>query len=204
MMRPSLPEPGDETLACQARQGCAESFEALMRRYQAPVLHFLRHRGCGAEAEDVLQETFVRAYTNLHRYRPQAKFAPWLFTIARRLSINHHRRMGPERQREAVDGLACSSPGPMERLADEESRQRLWDEAARVLSEGEYTAVWLHYVEQMPAREIAVVLGRTWVGVKTLLFRARRRLATVLAGWRPESAASEASSVELDVEANHV
>lgn len=168
--------PSDEELACRARRGCAASFEQLVRRYQTPVLHFLRHRGSGADAEDLLQETFLRAYTNLDRYREKWRFAVWLFTIARRISINHHRRCPAARDGEALDAIACPMPAPDERAAVEEDRQRLWALAARVLSEEERTALWLYYVEDMPAREIAVVLHRSWVAVKTMLFRARRRL----------------------------
>ena len=61
---PQIPptlSPSDEQLAWRAQRGCADSFDQLMRRFQAPVLHFLQHRGAAAEAEDLLQETFVRA-----------------------------------------------------------------------------------------------------------------------------------------------
>ena len=61
-------------------------------------------------------------------------------------------------------------------MADEEDRRRFWDAVARILSEEERTALWLFYVEEMPARDIAAVLGRSWVGVKTMMYRARQRL----------------------------
>jgi RNA polymerase sigma-70 factor (ECF subfamily) len=172
--------PSDEELACRARRGCAGSFEQLVRRYQTPVLHFLQHRGAGADADDLLQETFLRALANLARYREQWRFATWLFTIARRISINHHRRPRRAKDGEALDRIASAAPDPAQIAAEEEDRQELWGMAARILSEEEMTAVWLYYVEEMPAREIASVLGRTWVGVKTILFRARRRLLPLL------------------------
>ena len=167
----------DEQLACRARQGCAASFEHLMRRFQTPVLHFLQHRGAGADAEDLLQETFLRAYTNLSRYESKWRFAAWLFTIARRTSINHHRRARAVADAEALEAVACRAPGPPEMAAAEEGRQRLWCTAARVLSEDEVTALWLYYVEDLSAREIAAVLDRSWIAVKTMLYRARRRLS---------------------------
>ncbi len=168
--------PSDEELACRARRGCAASFELLVRRYQTPVLHFLRHRGSLADAEDLLQETFLRAYTRLEHYREKWRFAVWLFTIARRISIDHHRRRRRAGDSEGLRGVESPVPEPAEQAARDEDRQRLWDLAARVLSEDERTAVWLYYVEEMPAREIAAVLNRSWVAVKTMLFRARRRL----------------------------
>jgi len=179
--------PSDEELACRARRGCAGSFEHLVRRYQTPVLHFLRRWGGGSDAEDLLQETFVRAYANLDRYREPRRFAPWLFTIARRIGINHHRRTRRTEDGESLDGVASGMPSPAEIVAEKEDRQELWGMAARILSEEEMTAVWLHYVEDMPAREIAAVLGRSWVGVKTLLFRARRRLLPLVEPLRSRS-----------------
>jgi RNA polymerase sigma-70 factor, ECF subfamily len=166
----------DEELATRAQRGCAASFEQLLRRFQTPVLHFLRHRGAAADAEDLLQETFLRAYRNLHRYRPRWRFATWLFTIARRLSINHHRRSRPETGCQELAHAESTVAGPLDSVIEDEDRRGLWTVAAEVLSEREMTALWLHYVENMPVREIAAVLDRSRVAVKTMMFRARKKL----------------------------
>jgi RNA polymerase sigma-70 factor (ECF subfamily) len=170
----------DEQLAARAQQGCVTSFEELVRRYQTSLLQFLGRWGAGGEAEDLLQETFVRVYSNLHRYQPERPFAPWLFTIARRLGINHHRRARPSADGEGLEGVASSAMGPAEMAVCADDRRHLWATAARILSEEEMTAVWLFYVEEMSAREIAAVLERTWVAVKTILFRARRRMLALM------------------------
>lgn len=180
----------------RAQAGCAPSFEELVRRYQAPTLHFLRRLGAGDEAEDLLQETFVRAYRNLDRYRPRWRFVTWLFTIARRVRINQQRRRPPAPRGEVLEGMACPGPGPPELAVAAEDRQRLWNLADRILSEEERTALWLFYVEQMSAREIAAVLERSWVSIKTMLFRARRRMLEMLAeeeDCRPARAAARAA-----------
>ena len=54
-----------------------------------------------------------------------------------------------------VEAAVSASAAPLERMVADESRRRLWDRAAEVLSEEQSTALWLHYVEEMPAREIA-------------------------------------------------
>ena len=125
----------DEELAWRARQGCAASFEQLLRRFQTPVLHFLRHRGFSADAEDLAQETFLRVYENLHRYNRRWAFSTWLFTIARRTSLNHRRRLRPTTDLRAVDAAQSAAPAPLEKMVVEESRRRLWRQAAGVLSE---------------------------------------------------------------------
>ena len=199
MPRTRSPQPpSDEGLALRAQRGCAASLEELLCRYQAPVLHFLRHRGPPADAEDLLQETFLRAYANLHRYRPRWRFATWLFTIARRVSINHARRPRPASGVVAWQAIESAAPGPHACAVEEESRRYLWGTAARVLSEDELTAMWLHYVESMPLGEVAKVLGRSWVAVKTMMFRARRRLLPLLEELKPEGLSGREFPVEAE------
>jgi RNA polymerase sigma-70 factor (ECF subfamily) len=156
-----------------------------MRRFQTPVLQFLQHRGAAAAAEDLLQDTFIRAYVNLFRYRSRWRFATWLFTIARRVSLNYHRRPRAE-SGGAMEAAECGRAGPADLAAAADSRQYLWDRAAGVLSQEELTAMWLHYVESMSTREIATVLERSSVAIKTMIFRARKKLAPVMEELAPE------------------
>ncbi len=172
----------NEELALRAQQGCASSFAELVRRFQVPLVHFLRQRTrCHAEAEDLTQETLLRAYEKLGHYRPAARFSTWLFTLAYRVSLNARRRRRPLADTPGLVPLAdpASSPGDVAQAADE--RRRLWHLAASVLSEEQFTALWLHYVEDMPVREIAHVLSRSEAAVKTGLFRARQKLLARLA-----------------------
>lgn len=177
----------DEQLVRRAQGGCAASFEELLHRYQVPLLHFLQQRDPGGEAEDALQEAFVRAYRNLGRYRPDWPFSTWLFTIARRVSLNQHRRRRPAAAGDTLADLADTEPGPMEAASQRERRDDLWSVARRLLSEEQYTALWLHYVEGLAVGQVARVLGRSWVGVKTMMFRARRTLAPHLGAHQPVS-----------------
>jgi RNA polymerase sigma-70 factor, ECF subfamily len=174
--------PSDEQLVARAQQGCAKSFEELVRRYQVPLVHFLRQCGPDDEAEDVAQEAFIRAYENLASYRPRWRFSTWLFTIARRLSVSRRRRARPMADAAALESLASAAPDPADAAAENESRRRLWDVAADVLGEEQVTALWLYYVEEMPVRQIARVLGRFTPAVKTMLHRARKKLLARLEG----------------------
>ncbi len=192
---PALSPTSDEELACRAQRGCVTSFEQLLQRFQTPVLHFLRHRGLAADAEDVAQETFLRAYKNLHRYDRRWTFSAWLFTIARRVSINYCRRERPSANAEAVASATSDAMEPIEAMIAAEDRRRLWDAAAEVLSEEQMTALWLYYTENMPLQEIALVLERSHASVKVMLFRARRKLLSLLGETdadRPLTAAGEA------------
>ena len=67
-------------------------------------------------------------------------------------------------------------------FAEEDSRRQLWEVAARVLSEEETTALWLHYVEALPLGEVAAVLGQSRIAVKVQMFRAGKKLLPEAAG----------------------
>lgn len=177
----------DEELARRSQRGCDASFEELVRRFQVPLLQFLRRRSGEGEAEDLLQETFLRAYQNLHRYRPAWRFSTWLFTIARRAGLNRLRRRRPVANGQALDSVPSPSPQPWQRVAQHEDRRMLWDLASAALTEKQLTATWLYYVEDMPIKEIARVLGRSGVAVRTMLFRARKKLLPHLAELGPET-----------------
>ncbi|HLA84414.1 MAG TPA: sigma-70 family RNA polymerase sigma factor [Thermoguttaceae bacterium] len=182
-----MPEPGnsiaerptDEELARRARAGCRGSFEELVRRFQVPLVHFLRRWTTVEEAEDLTQETLLRAYENLHRYRSRWKFRTWLFTIARRLCLNLNRRRRPMSGSDLLQTLA-STDEPGDAAAADDNRRRLWETAGGALAEREFTAMWLYYAEEMPVKEIAHVVGRSATAVKTMLFRSRKKLAVVL------------------------
>lgn len=174
----SLP---DEQLARRAQEGCAASFEELVRRYQVPVLHYLRRKAFAAnDVEDMTQETFLRAYRKLRRYRSDRPFRPWLFTVAFRVALNAARDEKRAEQAKTMGDLMIEAPPSGRGGDDRETRLRLWSIAEDALSEPQFTALWLFYVEQLSVREIGYVLGRSAASVKTTLFRARKRLEPYL------------------------
>lgn len=124
------------------------------------------------DAEDLVQETFVKAYQNIQRYRSSFKFSTWLFTIARRLAVSYYR----SRQKSRITGRDSSTDlSPFLTAAEKESRQGLWALAGS-LSENQYQALWLKYAEDMSIKEISRIMGKSQVGVKVLLYRARKNL----------------------------
>jgi RNA polymerase sigma-70 factor (ECF subfamily) len=170
----------DEDLARDARAGSLASFDALARRVQGPLVAFLERRfPSRRDAEDVAQDALVRAWQALATYRDGMRFRTWLFTIAYRLAVSRGRRevttvMVP-------DGLGDRSTEPAEAMAQRERGERVWAVARATLTEEQVSALWLFYVEELPAGEVARVLGRSWVSVKTMLHRARRKLEPHLA-----------------------
>lgn len=175
----------DEALAVRAVGGCLDSYEVLVAKFQLPLLHYLRHRAKSREdAEDLVQEAFLRAFRNLHRYDKAWRFSTWLFTIAHRLAINAFRRDSRVQETNGAEGAlleaVSSLRGPAEQVAQADTAGRLWAIAAEELGEPKFTAVWLFYGEGLPVAHIADVLERTPGAIKTMLLRARRQLMPAL------------------------
>jgi RNA polymerase sigma-70 factor (ECF subfamily) len=163
-----------EELARRSKQGCRRSFAELVERYGISLFRFLRYKTNNIQdAEDLVQEAFVRAYENIHRYNDSWKFSTWLFTIAARLASSHFRK---SRSFQTVEDIQSPASGPGQMVVDRETKQGLW-ELARGLSMNQYQALWLKYGQDMSIKEIARVLRKSQVNVKVLLYRARINLA---------------------------
>ncbi len=165
----------DQELARQTQAGSLAAFEELVYRYEDRIYGFVAnfcHRG--ADASELTQDTFLRAFQAIAQFDPRRAFAPWLFTIARRKCIDYYRARPPAAAELAPE--LADADDPAELLARREEGQNLWRLARRHLPEGQFQALWLRYAEAMNVAEIAQVLRKTRTHVKVLLFRARQAL----------------------------
>lgn len=165
----------DSALARLAQDGSASAFGTLVHRHHGRVFAFLmaltRQR---QDAEDLTQETFLRAWDKLHHFNPELPLLPWLLTIARRQSIAALRRSRPAQ----LD--PTPEPPPAEPQASSQALY-LWELAKSLLPPAAYTALWLHYREELPLKQVAAILGKREGAVKVLLHRARKTLAASVA-----------------------
>ncbi|NNM86053.1 MAG: sigma-70 family RNA polymerase sigma factor [Phycisphaerales bacterium] len=168
----------DEVIAKAAQRGSLQAFEQLVRRYQLPLLRFLTRRSArGAETpEDIVQDTFIRVYQSLNQYQPSRPFKPWLFTIAWRTCQNANRRRRPVQCDATVEEWAPTETSPVDALAQREANDNLWRFARTALGEQAFAAICLFYIEAMPIKDIAGVLGLTPEATKVTLHRARKTL----------------------------
>ena len=169
--KPPIAAISAEELAVRAREGSRVSFDELVTRYRPRLVAFLARRLADpADAEDVAQETFLRAYDRLAQYDPSRPFATWLFTIGKNVAANHaiarSRRDARDRDSRPADAAIEDSAGAGD----------LWQRARAILSPDAYRMLWLRYAQGLTVREVAAELDRSSVAVKVMLFRARRRL----------------------------
>ena len=164
----------------RAQAGSVTCFAEIVRRFESRLFNFLlRRTGSAADAEDLTQETFVRAYERIDRYDPRWQISTWLFVIARRGAVTHLRKRrrdhAARRSGRLVTARDHGDPGTS--ADDRESGRLLWEIADRVLGNTQRTALWLRYAEDLSIGQIAAVLGKTPIAVRVALCRARRTLA---------------------------
>lgn len=184
---PEAPDP-DAELMLRVQRGDRRAFEQLLERYQQPVANYL-HRllGDATEAEDLTQGVFVQVYKSAARYRVSARFATWLFTIARNLALNELRRRARHPALSLDAPLADAAPaparhvpdprpdGPADRLLQAELEAKI-QEALRELPETQRTAILLCREQELAYEDIAAVLGCSLSAVKSLIHRGRETL----------------------------
>jgi RNA polymerase sigma-70 factor (ECF subfamily) len=160
---------GLATVSARAAAGSVEAFEELALRFEPRIYGFLvRHIGNAHDAEDLTQETFVRAWRAIARFDPTRDFATWIFVIARRAAANHFRA------RRTHDELTEDFPAEIiDSRADE--ADAVW-RAAKKLKANQYEALWLRYGEGFSVAQTARVMGLTTIHVKVILHRARKEL----------------------------
>lgn len=164
----------DEGLMLRYQKGDVRAFEVLLTRHRKPIFNFiLRYVGDRAQAEDLMQEVFLRLIKGADAYQKQAKFTTWLYTIARNLCVDASRR-GKHRKAYSLDVpmsedagkdggtlldvVADKSAGTDRKVISKELHGRL-HAAIGKLSEDQREVFLMREFLDMPFREIADVVG---------------------------------------------
>lgn len=162
----------------RAQRGDVAAFSELVARYQDRIYRFLvRLTRSQDDALDLAQETFLRAYRGLPRWRPDALFKTWLFRIARNLAfdlLRRHKRVEFVALEEDAD-IADPAPGPDAAL-ETAQRLRMLEAALLRLPVEHREILLLREIEEMSYEEIAVVLDLNPGTVKSRIARARATL----------------------------
>ena len=152
------------------------AFDELIGLHSPRVFRFLyqfvRQR---QDAEDLTQQTFLKAFQHLSSFDPRRPLINWLLTIARRSALNHFR--SARRWEPISDRDADGAPGPAAMAEQSEQTKNLWDQARAELSPREYEVLWLRFGEDLSTLETARICGLTQPHVKIIVYRAKRTLA---------------------------
>ena len=169
----SVKQLSDEELVAKTQTGSRRCFDQLVYRYSHRLFYFLRPRvSTDEDTEDLVQETFLKAYRNISRFDLKYKFTTWLYTTATRLAIDFYRK---KQHHEHISLMNPSTPDPGEQVTREEDAQNLWN-IAQKLQANQFQVLWLRYIEELSLPEIASVMKKNQVHIRVLLHRARMNL----------------------------
>jgi len=169
----------------RAQSGDSDAFRRLVEQHSRAVFRLaFRMTGNEQDAEDVVQETFLRAYRQLDKYEARSSFSTWLYRIASNYSLDlirmrkrheDKRERGKAEERDILQTLPVNTPGP-DRITYSRQVQERVNEALNELSAQERTAFVLRHFEGMSIDEIGEALGTGTNATKHSIFRAVQKL----------------------------
>lgn len=189
-------QPDDRALVAFASKGNLSAYNELVRRYQTRIYSLAYNMTSSKEdAEDMVQDVFVKAYSSLKNFRGTSSFYTWIYRIAINRTINFLKKRkkkqavslndmdeGVERDPAYVELSARESP--VRDISLSELQEKL-NKALLTLSEKHRTVVVLHDIQGMPHDEIAQMTGCSEGTVRSRLFYARQQLQSELAEFAP-------------------
>jgi len=174
----------DQILINQIIVGDAKAFTELVNRYKDLVftlaLRMLKNR---EEAEEVSQDTFIKTYKSLHKFKGDSKFSTWIYKVAYNSCLDrikkNKKHLDDVELNEYTEHQVKTIDNAFDALVEEE-RNQLIQECLHLLSSDDSCLLTLYYFEEQSLDEIANIVGLTANNVKVKLFRSRQKLATIL------------------------
>lgn len=182
-------EGSDAAIVLQVRAGDIDAFRGLVERHSRKVFHLaFRMTGNEHDAEDIVQETFMKAFRQLERFESRSSFGTWLHRIAANCALDHIRARkvrddvaySPNADpAPVIDASAGCDPLPDEVVFGAEVREKV-GAALNELTDAERSAFVLRHFEGMPIVEISKTMGLRDNATKNTIFRAVQKLRRIL------------------------
>jgi RNA polymerase sigma-70 factor (ECF subfamily) len=165
-------------------KGDTNAFAALVDRYKDMVytlsLRMIRNR---EEAEELAQDTFIKVYRSLGKFKGESKFSTWLYKVAYNTCLDRLKKNKREQYTIAIDEYTeqqvAALHNTFDAIEDKERKQMLQD-CLHLLPGEDGFLLTLYYFEEQSVKEISKIIGVTTNHVKIKLFRSRKKLAAVL------------------------
>ena len=191
----------DDELVRRAQQDDERAFGELVTRYESKVyslaMKMLRNP---EDAEDVLQDTFLRAYRGIKSFKGNSTFSTWIYRITANSALMRLRKkqlpqvsIEDSDERETPISIADWAPGPVEQLLNQEM-QRVMDEAIEALPPEFRQVFILRDVEELSNADVAEILDLSVAAVKSRLHRARLKVRNRLAQYFSETKTQRAKA----------
>ena len=181
----------DQHLIDRILSGDSAAFGELVDRYQNFVFTIaIRMLKVTEEAEEVAQDSFIKAFDSLSAFRGEAKFSTWLYRIVYHKALDRIKKNRREQTYDIIEEITDDSLDHIENGLEfmlSEERSAVINKCIRMLPEDEAAIISLYYFEEQSVKEIAQVTSLTEDNIKIKLYRSRKKLFTLLEGYiKPE------------------
>jgi RNA polymerase sigma-70 factor (ECF subfamily) len=174
----------DQHYINQVLKGDPYAFAALVDRYKNMVYTLtLRMIKSREEAEELSQDTFMKAYRSLDKFREESKFSTWLYKIAYNTCLDRIKKNKRQQYTIAIDEYTEQEFAALSNIFDaieDKERKQMLQDCLDLLPGGDSFLLTLFYFEEQSVKEIAKITGDTSSHIKVKLFRSRKKLAAVL------------------------
>jgi RNA polymerase sigma-70 factor, ECF subfamily len=181
---PAGADPAERELVLRVQQGDTEAFDGLVRAHlrqaRAVAARLMRHP---EDADDLVQEAFLRALEKIHTFDPSRAFGPWFVRLLTNMGLDVHRRRRVRPEGDEEPEAVSSAPTPHEEAEGGEIRERFY-RALADLPPRQRLVVWWFEVDGLDTAEIAAKLDVSQVTVRWHLHQGRRALRAALADLR--------------------
>jgi RNA polymerase sigma factor (sigma-70 family) len=167
-----------------SKKGNQKAFAVLVGQYKNLVftlaLRMLRNR---EEAEEVAQDIFIKVFHSIHQFKGDSKFSTWLYRVVYNTCLDRIKKLKREPRTEVINEFTESQVLDMDSALDQielKERKTLIAECLDVLPEDESVIMVLYYLEELSLQEISEIVNLNTNHLKIKLFRARKKMATIL------------------------
>lgn len=174
----------DQTYIDKILKGDANAYAFLVEKYKTMVFTLaLKMVKSREEAEEISQDTFIKAYKNLSKFKGDSKFSTWLYKIAYRNCLDSFKKNKEKYQTDTIDEITIhkikATEGILEGIERKE-RAAVINKCMLQLPEDERSILWMFYFEELSLKEIIDITDLSEANVKVKLHRARKRLLSIV------------------------
>ncbi len=174
----------DQTYINRTLKGDTNAFSFLVEQYKGMVyslaLKMMKNR---EEAEEVSQDTFIKAYKKLDKFKGESKFSTWLYKITYRNCLDAIKKNKEKYRNDTIDEITINKISEAENILENlerKERAAVMNTCLLKLPEEERSILWMFYFEELSLKEIITVTDLSEANVKVKLHRARKRLLTIV------------------------
>lgn len=174
----------DQTYIDLTLQGDTNAFAFLVDKYKTMIFTLaLKMVKSREEAEEISQDTFIKAFKNLSKFKGESKFSTWLYKIGYRTALDSLKKHKEKYSTDTIDEITFNKIKSTENILEgieRKERAEIINNCMLRLPEDERTILWMFYFDELSLKEIIAITNFSEANVKVKLHRARKRLLSVI------------------------